>query len=1415
MRVDETGTQREIPVQEEKKGDDISSHLAELSPSKRALFDALLRERQVSEAPAPAVAPPLQPDLEQRYSPFPLTDMQQAYWVGRSGALRLGMATHMYEEIESRDLDLDRLGRAWRQLVRRHDMLRAIVLPDGRQQILENVPEYTIKVTDVRGFSPEEIAGHLEETRDRMSHQVLPSDRWPLFELRATRLGDRHYRVHISIDGLLLDGWSYQILFREWIERYQEPGKPLVPFEISFRDYVLAELASRDSGQYARALAYWQARLPDLPQAPDLPLLRQDMPAQPHFSRRKDSLDVDTWARLKARGTKAGLSPSSIVLAAYAEVLATWSKTPHFTLNVPRFNRLPLHPDVNELIGEFASFTLLEVDSRSPDSFEIRARRLQEQLWRDLDHHQVSGVQILRELNRVQRPTAEALMPVVFTTMPHSVDANRPAVALALADQAVFGVTQTSQIWLDCQSGEDAGMLVFNWDSVDELFPLGLLDDMFGAFCGFLRRLADEPQSWQQTPCQLIPEAQLRQRTRTNATEAPIPSVLLHELFAEQSRLRPQHPAIITAGTVLTYRELETRAAHLGVRLRSMGVRPNTLVAIVMEKGPEQVIAALAILIAGGAYLPIDPTLPEERLHHLLQHGAVDVALTQSRVADQVTWPPNVERICVDQEHLPESKPEPLQTLQGADDLAYVIYTSGSTGVPKGVMITQQGVTNAVVETNRHFNIGPSDRVFALTALHHDMSVYDIFGMLAAGGTLVMPAAVSTRDPATWAKLMERDQVSIWNSVPALLEMLVEYASAQLGSLPASLRLAFVGGDWIPLALPARVRALAENAQVISVGGPTETTLWNIWYPVDQIDPAWQSIPYGSPIANNKYYVLNQLGEHCPTWVPGALCCSGVGVAKGYWRDEEKTAASFQTHPRLGERLYRTGDMGRYLPDGTIEFLGREDFQIKIQGMRIELGEIESALLQHRMVRAAVVTVTGESSTARQLAAHIVLDQPAPAPAAGLDDFVDRGDAQQLEDVLLDPAARVEFKLRRHGQRRFASGQRSVELIKPAVDESLLAAYAKRRSYRQYTSEPIPFRAFSEFLSSLWSIDFEGVPVPKYRYASSGGLYPVQTYLYIRSEAIEGLPAGAYYYSSQDHRLITLNEGLELDRAIHIAANQPIFDDSGFSIFLIADMDAITPMYGKLSKEFCFLEAGYIAQMLMQAAPSQQIGLCPIGTVRSDQFRDAFQLEPRHVLLHTLVGGSIAADQVEPAAYIDEISSLSSAGSASRTAETQHALIAGVQAFLKQKLPAHMVPVSFTVWDSFPLTPNGKIDRKALAAKNRPVAPASSSYVPPRTALESQMVEIWRSVLHSDRVGVDDNFFELGGNSLQLVQIHSVLENTLNRKITVVDLFQYPTIRALAGMLSGEANGDESFDESYSRAEMRAKSRNPGSEPVL
>ena len=1032
------------------KDHEVSLRRSRLSPAKQALLAKRL-QTALAEPDGPEVAADsgsLKPDPVHRFDPFPLNDLQRAYMLGRNADFELGnVTTQVYIEIESSDLDLARLNLAWQRLVDRHDMLRAVMISESQQQILETVSPYQIKTIDLRGLAPDDVQSTLEAIRHEKSHQVLKADQWPLFEIQAILLEDDLTRLLFCLDGLVADAISIFLLLNEWSVLYDNPSTLLKPLELSFRDYVLAEIEHENSEASQSSLKYWRDRLETLPPAPELPLAKNPATiTHPRFTRRSFRLDPPTWQALKAAARQAHLTPTGVLLAAYAEVLATWSKNPRLTINVPNFNRLPLHPQVNEIVGEFASFTLLEVDNTDGATFYDRARNIQEQLWKDMSHY-IQGAQILRELAIANRELPRAAMPVVFTSILGLEDPGQQSSSLVSPGDMVYGISQTPQVWLDLQVREETGELVVEWDAVEELFPDSLLDDMFAAFSSLLSRLASDPSSWLLPSLDLLPPSHFSPRLSANLTSAPFPDSSIHSLFLHSALAHPLLPAIISSDLSLSYSQLLSRSSQLARLLRIKLPRPNLLVAVILPKSGHQILASLAILQAGAAYLPIDPDLPHQRILDLLSLGNVSLAITSQSFLDSFSLPDSVDPILFSDPLLNFISSDPIDDLSSPDDLAYVLFTSGSTGSPKGAMISHRGVVNSITWTISYFNINHSDRFFALTSLSHDMSVFDIFGALAAGAAIVVPDDHLRLEPSSWIDLIQRHSVTIWNSVPAFFEMLLEVLQHRpdMPSSPSpldSLRLVFLGGDWINTRIRPKLASLAPSATLISVGGPTETTLWNIFHILDPSDDLRHSIPYGRPISNTQYFILDHLGRDRPTWVTGEIFSSGVGVAAGYWMDQVRTNQSFIDLEGKAKRAYRSGDLGRYLPSGEIELMGRADNQVKIGGYRVELEEIDKVLEKHPAVKAAaVVAVLQVPSTIKSLVAFILTEQDYEVSTPDLETYLRQRLPEQMvvkrfEYVDALPLSRNGKIDRKELSRRALTNQESSEQKQGLVGET-------------------------------------------------------------------------------------------------------------------------------------------------------------------------------------------------------------------------------------------------------------------------------------------------------------------------------------------------------------------------------------------
>ncbi|MYR34809.1 amino acid adenylation domain-containing protein [Nocardiopsis alba] len=896
--------------------------------------------------------PTLVPDPDARHEPFPLTEVQTAYLIGRGSAYPYGgVACHAYVELAFDDLDPERLRRAWNGLVARHDMLRVVVSAEGHQKVLPEAPGESLTVTEIGGA---DLDLHAARARERMRDLVPDPAAWPLVRLHLTR-GEAGARLHLSVDLLAVDYTGVRLLLDELAARYADPAHPLPALEATFRDYVIARRSLREGPRHLRDRAYWTRRIDELPAAPEPPLADNATDSSGRFTRLSTTLPPHVWDALRERAAENGLSPSSVALAAYAEVLSLWSRRPDFTLNLPVSQRLPLHPDTDRLVGDFTSLSLLAVYAEDGETFVERARTRQARLTEDLEHGLYTGNEVLAELSR-RRGESAVLMPVVFTGA-IGTEEERPAESWA--DREVYGLSQTPQVWLDCQVSRTGDSLGVRWDVREGVLPSDPAADAFGAYTELLTRLALSDTAWTEKDPVKLPEHQVRVRERVNATEAPMPDALLYESPLAAALRDPDAPAVISVDGTLSDGDLWSRVEGVSGALRAQGCGPGDRVAIVMDKGAEQVVAAYAALVLGAVYIPVDTTQPTARREAILRDAEVEYVLTQSwlgQVEDQDGRLRTIEVDTVPAEAAPTRiPPRPVDP----DDLAYVIYTSGSTGAPKGVMISHRSALNTITDVNRRFGVTGRDRVLGLAALGFDLSVYDLFGPPAEGGAVVLPAPERRGDPSHWAELITEHGVTLWNSVPAQMGMLVDYLTAVPSAAPVSLRLAMLSGDWIPLTLPERVRTHLPEVSLFSLGGATEGSIWSIHHPIGELDPAWPSVPYGRPLANQTFHVLDERMRDRPDLVPGELYIGGAGVALGYLGDEARTAERFVTRPGTGERLYRTGDLGRYLPGGDIEFLGREDDQVKIRGHRVELAEIESALLTHPAVDSAAVLAVG------------------------------------------------------------------------------------------------------------------------------------------------------------------------------------------------------------------------------------------------------------------------------------------------------------------------------------------------------------------------------------------------------------------------------------------------------------------------
>ncbi|MFH8440182.1 amino acid adenylation domain-containing protein [Streptomyces sp. NPDC018026] len=940
--------------------------------------------------PGPRVAA-ADPEPRPSGRPFPVTDLQSAYQVGESDFPELATPAYIAHGFEVPDLDTGRWHGALRMVLTRHEMLRAAVGPDGRQRVVPLDDDWGPALVDWSHLDAADAraAFHLErETAAALLPGLTdgPQLGCAVYSAQGTTF------VLLCLRLFVLDARSIGLLCRDLADAYEGRAFADPPVEPGyFARYTEALAAHRDSQAHRNAVAHWQRRTPALPGPPTPPTLTR--PARARFARVRHRLPAPGWAALRERARGAGLSANSVLCAAYAEVLRRWSGRPSFTLTVLVATRamLAADPDGTDpapaaCVGNFGSTLLLECDGTG-DTFAERAGALQRRLMADLPHTWLSGVEVARRARR-ESPGAAVGSPFVFASgLDDSASDALPPHLRAEGWELVFKSMHTPQVLLDHQVSEEDGELVCTFDHVAEAFPEGLVDELAAAHADLLRRLSGHDAPWAAPHPPPLPGALLAARTDANRTARDLPGGGVLDGLREGAARTPDRAALHGADGRTTYREAADRVGRTAAALAASGAAPGELVGVLARKSPGQYLAALSVVAAGGAYVPLGVDWPPARLDALLARHGIGRVLADAegaRLLAELERPVHV--LALDAPGHP-GEPLPLP-VPAPDDLAYVIFTSGSTGTPKGVAIPHGGLLNTVQDMVERFGVGPDDRLLSLSELHFDLSAFDLFGALCAGATVVVPPCAARPDPDLWAHWVRHSGATVWNTVPALLDMLLDHlGDERAADVLGGLRLVLLSGDWIPLGLPDRVRRAAPKAEVVALGGATEASIWSNYHVVDRIDPSWKSVPYGLPLANQRYHVLDADADFAdvPHWVPGELFIAGDGLATAYYGQPELTAARFPTHPRTGERLYRTGDHARYRPDGTLEFLGRLDSQAKVRGYRVDLLEVEQQLAAQPGVRAAACVVSGTGAAARLIAFLVAEEGGGPGTAGGPD----------------------------------------------------------------------------------------------------------------------------------------------------------------------------------------------------------------------------------------------------------------------------------------------------------------------------------------------------------------------------------------------------------------------------------------------
>lgn len=889
--------------------------------------------------------------VEADNSPFRLTDVQYAYLAGRDEERTLGkVSCHAYMEFDGQDIDATRLEDAWNMVQNKHPMLRAKFSEDGMQQFMEAPYLREITVVDCTKASDDEIEKQINILRESRSHRKLKVALGQVAGLALIKLPDGKSKMILDVDLLVADVASIGIILDDLAVAY-ESGKFTPLGSYNFKNY-LADQANIDSQKRQEDIEFWKGKVDNMPECtPNLHLkVEPEKLETQKFERKQKDIQAGCWSKIKSIAAKYEITPSMVLLTAYCLVIERWCNQESFFVNLPLFDRKMEDENVEKMVADFTNLLLVDYHRKAGETFLDTSIRIKKTFLENMSHDSCSGVEVQRMVQK-KNGNMNIVAPVVFAC---NIDASiETANSRRVFSDMSYMISQTPQVWLDFQMYERDGMLQICWDSVVGLFEESMLEDMQQALVNLLTKLTDESQ-WKEVH-DLLPEYQLgfyeKEIENVKAYLAKDKSLITDVMSACLDT--PDSIALIDAidDKKVTYRGLLENASMVANYLKENGVKPRDYVGVRIPRSLEQIYCCMGVLMAGACYVPIGAAQPKERIKQL--SSQIDLAFV------------------IEDYSQVNSRENSLDAyINSGEDSAYIIMTSGSTGVPKCVEISHKSAMNTIDEVTRLANVDSKSVALAVASFDFDLSVYDMFGILGAGGTLVVLDEENAKNPEKWAQAIDNYGVNLWNSTPMAFDMCVTYFES-LGE-PLSVDTALLSGDWIPLDLTSRFRKLNSDGKVIAMGGATEAAIWSNYLLVpDTIPDEWKSIPYGRPLAGQTYRVVDELGRICPFYVAGELWIGGHGVAKGYKGDENLTNQKF-----IEDEIswYRTGDQGMIWDDETIEFLGRKDHQVKIKGYRIEIGEVESGINRIDYIKNAVVCIIDETKRKR-LAAAVVIDE--------------------------------------------------------------------------------------------------------------------------------------------------------------------------------------------------------------------------------------------------------------------------------------------------------------------------------------------------------------------------------------------------------------------------------------------------------
>lgn len=844
-----------------------------------------------------------------------LNPMQQSYLRGREAKYgRFSKACFVYE-YDPTKVEHARLVEALQRLPQLHPLLGAGL--DGETLVLG--------------------AGRLELQKAPLWAEGIEAQAETLFQQftwneqclsQVTLVTGSHAYVALCINGILADGLSHDRIL-ETLERCYE-GEPLEPVECSqaFLDYMETLRAEQRTPEQAQAL---EESMRQFPPAAELAIAEEFYTPDPQETGVcRQPIAASLWQAFQQKAAGQGVTAFPVLLTLVGKAIGQNTDRSKVVLNVPRTARMVPVDGIFQAVGMYSDFSLVPVDAAEIDLF-AQAKSLSISLMEQQFQSQISG---LDRLKAWKKSDPQAAAPFVCTSLVDGAYDSRLFTRRLVR-------TQTAQVWLELLLLRCGDTVTLEAAYQPDVLPAMVVEQILCTVVADMEQLV--------YPITPAPEP---------AVNPCLPS--LTDLLKQRFSTYRDHPFLLWSKGQLTYGQTDALANRLCQRLREAGLTSGSRVGILLSKSPLQAIASLASAKAGAAFLPLDLEYPPEMLSAIAHRAELSLIVTEPDLAERAASC-GVPCLTVEEAWL-DAVPSQVAAFQGyrwrPEEVLVIINTSGTTGEPKSAAIPSVGVVNCLLESQQRFSLTDSDRCIAVTNYCHDMALFDLYGMIACGGSVVYPDGDKGKEPAHWAALMERYQVTFWNSVPAFMEMLAA-EERNLTQALTNLRTVVMGGDFLPVSLVKQLKGEKPALHIHSVGGPTETTIWNISHEITADDLELDVIPYGKPFPNTTYFICNAAGQPASMGVIGEMCVAGVGVSAGYLGMPEKTAQAF---PRWNHRrVYRTGDFGYFRANGDLMILGRRDGQVKINGKRIELPGIEAVLRAQPETNQVVVVKSAQN----------------------------------------------------------------------------------------------------------------------------------------------------------------------------------------------------------------------------------------------------------------------------------------------------------------------------------------------------------------------------------------------------------------------------------------------------------------------